>query len=158
MKPLRLARIPQTFAPKMKRKRRVPRPVPQPATTAWETSFELPWPTSVNLTYLPNGRGGKRLAPEARAYRATVVDIVQAQKVPAVTLPERLRVHVVCYQPDFKRRDLGNLDKTLQDALQHAGVIRDDGDIDDLRFYRHRGAPGALRVVVTIGQHLEAFG
>lgn len=32
--------------------------------------------------------------------------------------------------------DLGNLDKALMDALEHAGVYENDNDIDDLHFVR----------------------
>jgi crossover junction endodeoxyribonuclease RusA len=56
---------------------------------------------------------------------------------------------VFAYPPDRRTRDLGNLDKALSDALQFAGVIADDGDIDDLHYIRggvYKG--GRLKVMI----------
>lgn len=51
-------------------------------------------------------------------------------------LTDRLAVDILAYPPDKRRRDIDNLLKATLDALQHAGVYKDDYLIDDLRIRR----------------------
>lgn len=72
--------------------------------------------------------------------------------------PGRLTVWVEAWPPDRRVRDLGNLDKCLGDALQHAGIIENDGLIDDLRFVRMPVVKGGmLRVFIHPFKQIESL-
>ena len=63
----------------------------------------------------------------------------------------RLAVEILASPPDLRARDLDNLPKGVLDSLTHAGVIRDDSDIDDLRIRRGpKIAGGMLDVAITV--------
>jgi crossover junction endodeoxyribonuclease RusA len=54
---------------------------------------------------------------------------------PATTEPnkdDRLRVEIIAFQPDQRRRDLDNMLKAPLDALQACGAYHDDSQIDEL--------------------------
>lgn len=105
----------------------------------------LPWPPSNNTYYR---RVGNRtvISARGRAYRETVAAMLRGVE----TRRGRLMVHVDAYPPDRRKRDLDNLWKGLLDALQHAGVIEDDGDIDHESIARQpRDKPGRVEVWIT---------
>lgn len=52
--------------------------------------------------------------------------------------------------PDRRGRDVDNLAKALLDALQHAGVMRDDSQVRRLVLEMADPAPKQGRAVVTI--------
>ena len=58
-----------------------------------------------------------------------------------------VKLHCLFFPPDNRKRDLGNLDKCLLDALTKAGVWTDDSLVDDQRFRRARNEDGSLHVV-----------
>jgi crossover junction endodeoxyribonuclease RusA len=59
-------------------------------------------------------------------------------------------MRVVAVAPDNRCRDLDNILKALQDALQDAGVYNDDHQIDDLRVTRTAPQkPGWVDVDIT---------
>ena len=92
---------------------------------------------------------GRVLISEAgRLYRKTVSNQIGAERQ-RLALASRLRVCVLAYPPDRRRRDLDNLLKPLLDTLQHAGVYLDDTQIDDLRIQRGDVLKGG-QVVVSI--------
>ena len=71
----------------------------------------------------------------------------------------RLRVEVVAHAPDHRRRDLDNLHKATLDALEHAAVYADDGQIDDLRIRRgdvDKDNPRLEVVIVEVGEESRA--
>lgn len=114
----------------------------------------LPYPPSANTYYRHPTKGklaGRHLISEdGRAYRAAVhLAVLRQVKIPITTMLGRLSVCLVVNPPDRRRRDLGNIEKALNDALQHARVFDDDSQIDDLRIIRdvplHQG-----RVMATI--------
>jgi len=114
--------------------------------------LDLPFPPSVNHYYRSPTRGalaGRHLISQAgRTYRAQVKADVQRVTLTPVT--GRLAVHVDAFPPDNRRRDLDNIGKALLDALVHAGVITDDGDIDQYSVTRKSKAPnGRVRVFVS---------
>lgn len=91
-------------------------------------TFDLPAPPSVNH-YWRKWRNRIVISEKGRLYREHVVAALSPlgihMKAPiAVT---------VLYSGQM---DLGNLDKALMDAMQHAGIYKDDNEIDDLHFVR----------------------
>lgn len=115
--------------------------------------LQLPWPRSVNHYFreyaMPpagekiearirehgfegihvwlrkNTRVMKQVGEEGKEYRAQVTEIVlkaRANKGLMVPLLMKMRA----YPPDKRQRDLSNLYKCLEDALQQAGVVIDD--------------------------------
>lgn len=95
-------------------------------------SFRLPWPPSVNHYYGHNKSGGIRIKDVGRAYRR----YVQLTNLSGKTLTGRLDVRVYAYPPDKRKRDLDNILKALLDALQRAGIYKDDNQIDYLSIER----------------------
>lgn len=103
-------------------------------------TITLPFPPSVNRMWR-TPRSGKlagrtMLSAEGRAYRQAVADEVIVQRVPRHMLKGRLGVAITAHPPDRRARDLDNLFKAPLDCLQHAGVIRNDSDIDELSINR----------------------
>jgi crossover junction endodeoxyribonuclease RusA len=108
----------------------------------------LPWPPSVNKYWRRVGHK-TILSRAGRDYRATVVDLLRVMGCPPIG-PGPLRLVMDCHPPDRRRRDLDNLPKGVLDALQAAGVIENDGDIDSLTINRCYLVEGG-RLTVTIG-------
>lgn len=120
--------------------------------------FEMPWPPSVNTYWRSIVLGGKfkkarsqvLISEQGRAYRVEVARQVLLQKIPRGALKGRLAVHATAHPPDARTRDLDNCWKGLLDALYHAGVIADDGHIDDLHIVRAaKRPPGVMRLRVS---------
>lgn len=111
--------------------------------------IKLPYPPSVNTywRHLSKGplAGRVLISEEGRKYRETVLRMVDPLK-----LGMRLRVEIKATMPDRRKRDLDNLPKAVLDALTHAEVWGDDGQIDDLRIWRapEVEAPGGLWVCI----------
>jgi crossover junction endodeoxyribonuclease RusA len=106
--------------------------------------LNLPWPPSVNRSYR-TVHGRIILSKVARDYRAAVV----AQFKVEAPLEGRISMTMHVYCPDKRKRDLDGIVKQSWDALQAAGIIKDDSQID--KVYIERKAvekPG--RVLVTI--------
>jgi len=115
--------------------------------------FSLPFPPTIN-TYWRHVVTGKRaatiLSEDARAYRKAVAQHVIAQHVARNSLTGKLAVEITVFPPDRRDRDIDNLPKGILDSLKHAGVIRDDADIDDLRITRATVVKGgAVRITVS---------
>lgn len=103
-------------------------------------TISLPWPPSMNTYWRSIMKGplaGRVLLSEkGREYRQQVAAAVLEQRVPVQLLTGKLAVWIHVLPPDRRARDLDNLLKGVLDGLHHAGVIRDDCDIDDLRVTR----------------------
>jgi len=99
-----------------------------PPAKTWSRALvmSLPYPPSVNSYWRNIGPGRTILSAKAREYRKAMLATIGARK----PLLGRLRVVVELSPPDKRRRDLDNCMKSLFDALQHAGVYRDDEQID----------------------------
>ncbi|HJY40857.1 MAG TPA: RusA family crossover junction endodeoxyribonuclease [Steroidobacteraceae bacterium] len=118
-------------------------------------TLKLPWPPSVNHYWLILRRGklaGQPIISDAgKAYRKRVGQLVLEHEIPRNALHGRLAVEILARPPDLRARDLDNLPKGVLDSLTHAGVIRDDSDIDDLRIRRGpKIAGGMLDVAITV--------
>ena len=116
--------------------------------------LSLPWSPSVNTYWrsiMSGPLAGRVLISErGRAYRKAVADAVISQRVPVGVLSGKLAVEIHALPPDRRARDLDNLLKGLLDSLHHAGVIRDDSEIDDLRIRRFGIRPGGeLQIRIT---------
>lgn len=112
-----------------------------------ELMLDLPWPPSVNH-YWRNVRGRVLISSEGRRYRETVTGLLHKHREGPL-FKERLSVSIVANQPDNRRRDLDNVLKALLDSIGHAGVYKDDSQIDRLSIRRgETGKPG--NVIVSI--------
>lgn len=96
-------------------------------------TLTLPWPPSVNHYYRRVGNA-TLISKEGRRYRKRVASDVLLARSPRVD--GRLSVRIVASPPDLRRRDLDNLQKSLLDALQHAGVYDDDSQFDRITVER----------------------
>lgn len=120
----------------------------------------LPWPPSVNRYWRHPSTGrlaGRHLiSSEGRAYRESVLREVLSQSGSSQfdkTTP--LKVEVVAYRPDHRKRDLDNLPKAIFDSLTHAGVWCDDSQITDMRImWGDKIIPGGL-VEITIERNSD---
>lgn len=110
-------------------------------------TFDLPWPPSVN-TYWRKWKNRMVISGEGRAFRASTLELMYFQCV-IKELTGRLAVTIDAYPPDKRVRDLDNILKSLLDAMQHAGLYKDDSQIDRLTIERREiEKPGKVRVNV----------
>lgn len=113
---------------------------------AREAGLSLPYPPSVNHYWQRNKNGGMRISKAGLAFRETVGYAYHMMK----GFSGDVSLHIVAYPPDKRRRDLDNTLKAIGDALQHAGLIVDDFQIQDLRIIRGPvRAGGEIYVTVT---------
>lgn len=84
----------------------------------------LPLPPSTNRLYSRSRAGGVYLNPKIRQFRAVVAEIAMVHGVK--TIEGRFRAKVTLHPADARKFDGDNREKSLWDALQHAGVIEDD--------------------------------
>lgn len=121
-----------------------------PAPRNEQIKLTLPWPITVNHYWITRGKR-RFLSAEAQAFRAEVGYI--ARPYLHWFGDSRLSVHIDCYAPDRRKRDLDNLIKSIQDSLQHACVFNDDNQIDRLSIWRHYPTPqfeGCVIVTITV--------
>lgn len=97
------------------------------------TTLTLPWPPSVNHYWRRAGHH-IHVSAEGKAYRKTVA--IECIRQRCRTHDGALRVSIVAYPPDRRRRDLDNLLKSLLDCLQHGGAYEDDSQISGLAIDR----------------------
>lgn len=116
-------------------------------------NLELPWPPSLNR-YYRIFRSRIIISRIGRAYRKNVITLL-ADRFPSALLG-RLQVTVFAHPPDRRRRDLDNTQKSLLDSLQHAGVFKDDSQIDSLCIHRCNIVPdGKVRVSILESKDSE---
>jgi len=108
--------------------------------------LDLPWPPSVNH-YWRHTKNGHYISNEGKEYRQLVM-FHGLKHRGTFNKDCRLTISIDAYPPDKRKRDLDNVLKSLLDALQHAGVYQDDGQIDKLSIERKTPLNG--RVLVTI--------
>ena len=96
----------------------------------------LPYPPSVNH-YWRHSRGKVYLSAEGREYRQGVADAIGRVRPLVGPVVLRLLVH----PPDKRRRDLDNVLKAILDALEHAGAVRDDSQVEMLHVRRKDPRP-----------------
>lgn len=115
-------------------------------------TLDLPYPPSVNRYWRHPSRGplaGRHLiSAEGRAYREQVALLCRQRLVQP--LDGWVAVEATFTPPDRRGRDVDNLSKALLDALQHAGVMRDDSQVRRLTLEMLEAAPKQGRAVVTV--------
>lgn len=116
------------------------------------TVIELPWPPSVNSMYR-SVSGRMLLSRKGRAYKADVAALVAVYNANK-GYTGRLQMIIEAQPPDRRRRDLDNLIKGIQDALESAGVYLDDSQIDWLQISRLTPIKGG-KVVVKVSEIIE---
>lgn len=116
----------------------------------------LPWPPSVNTYWrslVIKGQLRVLISERGKSYRREVGITCYDPAVKAwgrINHGKPIAVHIGCYPPDSRRRDLDNLPKGVLDALVDAQVLRDDSDIWDLRMTRLCVSAPPGRIVVRL--------
>lgn len=109
--------------------------------------FTFPWPPSVNH-YWMHTRRGIYISAFGKAYRKEVWAEVKNQYPGHKAITSSIEVSIVASPPDARKRDLDNIFKSVLDAMQHAGVYEDDGQIDLLQIGRLTEKHGLIHVTV----------
>ena len=113
-------------------------------------TFLLPWPPTVNHYWrrvMINGKPRTLISKAGREYRKSAVSLLRLIALSGAVREGRLAVHIDAFPPDRRARDLDNLPKAVLDAITHAGVWGDDGQVDDLRIVRQKVVKGGELVV-----------
>lgn len=97
--------------------------------------FNLPYPPSVNHYYVRT-KTGMAIGVPGKAYRQLIYYtlwqcIGKEGKWDGEAMNGDLMVEIIIYPPDRRKRDMDNIKKALFDALQHAGLYKDDSQIVD---------------------------
>lgn len=112
-------------------------------------SYSLTLPLSPTINSYYGAKGNTRwIKPAGVAFRAEVALAVRLQKLPK--LDGRIWLCVRVCPRDKRAQDLDNRIKSLQDALQHAGLFDNDSQIDHLEVKRGAVTPGG-RCEILIG-------
>lgn len=107
--------------------------------------FRIPFPPSVNHYWGVHGHR-RFIKKRGLQFREEVATIVENK--PKFT--GRMWVKLVVHPPDNRKRDLDNLLKATLDALEKAGLYKDDNLFDDIHIVRAQKIEGG-EVVVMIG-------
>jgi crossover junction endodeoxyribonuclease RusA len=116
-------------------------------------TLKLPFPPSVNHSHhYANKR--KFVSKKTKEFREAVQEAV-------IELGEklygRLAMFITLYPPDKRRRDIGNYEKQLTDAIMLAGLFLDDEQIDTITIVRRDIVKGgACRVVFVSDDAIDA--
>lgn len=120
--------------------------------------FRIPYPPSANAIWR-SVAGRVLLSAQGRDYRRRVAAALIDQQtklgfVAGITKPAtysgRITIEIDAYMPDRHKRDIDNLAKATLDALQAAGVYRNDNQIDRLTINRRAIDPPDGRLEITI--------
>jgi Holliday junction resolvase RusA-like endonuclease len=115
--------------------------------------LELPYPPSVNHYWR---RVGARtlISRGGRAFRIAVCSILAVHGTRPID--GSLEVVIELFPPDRRRRDVGNTQKALLDALAHGGAYHDDSQIIHLDMWKRKPIPPDGKVTVRIRKLEEA--
>jgi crossover junction endodeoxyribonuclease RusA len=107
--------------------------------------LKLPWPPSVN-SYWRNVGTRTLISKKGRCYKNEVLKVVAAHRQRNF-IEDRLDVKILLNAPSRARRDIDNSLKAILDAMQHAGVYRDDSQIDRIEVVRGEVVKGGSATV-----------
>ena len=95
----------------------------------------LPFPPTTGNHQHIQARNGKRfLRPDVVAWRGAVAHEVFSGNVSFLGY-EPLKMELRAYMPDKRRRDLGNIEKLVSDALQLSSAILNDELLHEIHLY-----------------------
>jgi len=121
-------------------------------TTPKSITVTLRWPPSINGYWRSIIRGkyaSQIISEDGRAFRSSVA-LVFALCPHKIKFHDRVAVEIVLQRNDARRFDIDNFSKGIFDGLTHAGVWRDDSQVDVLTIRRGPKAVGESRAIVTI--------
>lgn len=108
--------------------------------------ISLPWPPSVNSMWRCY-RGRNILSKAGREWFAAAAQLVQEQWASTVQTP--IRVEILVYPPDRRKRDIDNLAKPCLDALVKGMALADDSLVDMLSIERRPSEkPGRVEIAI----------
>ncbi|HYE38207.1 RusA family crossover junction endodeoxyribonuclease [Methylocaldum sp.] len=113
-------------------------------------ALSLPFPPSANrLWRAVNGRNIKSAV--YRVWEAECAGCILAQRI-GRAIDGRYAITIDADRPDRRKRDLGNLEKAVSDALVSCGLVRDDSDADEITIRWSEREPGkgaAVHITLT---------
>ena len=113
-------------------------------------NLDLPYPPSVNHYYGRNRNGGVRIKGAGKMFRHHVAIIVKQSLRGHRIIDGPIHISILMYPPDRRKRDIDNILKALFDALQHAGVYKDDSQIIKMNIAKEQVVKGgAINVIIS---------
>ena len=114
----------------------------------------LPYPPSINRYYRHVGYR-TLISREGRTFRKNVCALLGGGGPRKPPSGGRIALCMDAFPPDRRIRDLDNLQKSVCDSLQHAGIYEDDSQIDLLLTQRRDVVPRGRLEVQVIGLPLR---
>lgn len=109
------------------------RTAPAPTNPPAGLHITVPMPPSVNALYGVDSKGQKFLLPEQVAFRKEVEGLVHiATRGNIAPMAGRIHLWLRLHFANRRRTDISNRIKALEDSFTHAGVYKDDSQIDKL--------------------------
>jgi crossover junction endodeoxyribonuclease RusA len=102
-------------------------------------------PSGNHSTTVANGR--RVLSAKYRAWKEAEVLMLKAQREAKVLGPYAISFKV--NRPDRRKRDLGNLEKSLHDAIVEAGYVTDDSLAQKILLEWTRGQSVPVKVFIN---------
>lgn len=115
----------------------------------------LPYPPTVNHYYGQRPKGGKFIKPAGKSFRVEVMAVAMQERA-CNYITDDIHIEIDAYPPDNRKRDLDNINKALLDALESAGVFKDDSQIVKLTSTKHAPVKGGKVIVRVINQEKKA--
>ena len=113
--------------------------------------FDLPWPPTLNTYYRRHTIGRKiftSLSKGARIYKKQVEYIVVKECL-KLGIDQPFEIEFYAFPPDNRKRDVDNLLKAPMDAMESAGVFKNDSLCWSLKIKKYNYVKaGLLKVVI----------